>query len=330
MTELVPRTHAAVATGVASQAQLVAAAFLAGYDGRTREAYATDLKQYFAWCDEMSIDPLAATRAHVQVFARVLEEQLRRSKSTVARKLSAVAGFYAYAVGEGVVDRSPVAHVRRPRLSDESPRFGLDRHELGRLLAAALADGPVAHALVCLLALNGLRVSEACNARVDDVDDERGHQVLHVTRKGGKRQRVALAPRTVAAIAAIAAIRSHGQAVGFGVATGSAVGHGGVAGGKQSPPAANLLGVDRFAAWRLIRRLAHTAGISKPISPHSLRHTFVTLALDAGVPLHHVQDDAGHADPRTTQRYNRARRSLERAATYRVAAFVDDTDGANI
>jgi len=58
--------------------------------------------------------------------------------------------------------------------------------------------------------------------------------------------------------------------------------------------------------------------------PHSLRHAFGTAALDAGVPLRDVQDAMGHADPRTTRRYDRSRHSLDRHATYAVAAFLDD------
>jgi integrase len=63
------------------------------------------------------------------------------------------------------------------------------------------------------------------------------------------------------------------------------------------------------------------------LNPHSLRHTFVTTALDAGVPLRDVQDAAGHADPRTTRRYDRARHNLDRHATYTVTTFLSD-DGS--
>ena len=73
---------------------------------------------------------------------------------------------------------------------------------------------------------------------------------------------------------------------------------------------------------RTVKRLARRAGITKRISPHSLRHSFITVALDAGVPLRDVQEAASLADPRTTMRYDRARQSLDRHATYIVAAFV--------
>ena len=64
------------------------------------------------------------------------------------------------------------------------------------------------------------------------------------------------------------------------------------------------------------------AGIGKSVTPHTLRHAFITAALDAGVPLRDVQEAASHADPRTTIRYDRARGSLDRHATYIVAAYV--------
>ena len=80
--------------------------------------------------------------------------------------------------------------------------------------------------------------------------------------------------------------------------------------------------MDRHAADRTVKRLARQAGITKRISPHSLRHGFITAAPDAGVALRDVQDAAGRADPRTTMRYDRARHSLDRHATYVVAAFI--------
>ncbi len=80
--------------------------------------------------------------------------------------------------------------------------------------------------------------------------------------------------------------------------------------------------LDRHGATRIVRRVARKAGITKHISPHSLRHSFITAALDAGVPLRDVQIAARHADPRTTTRYDRARNNLDRHASYVVTAFV--------
>ena len=79
---------------------------------------------------------------------------------------------------------------------------------------------------------------------------------------------------------------------------------------------------DRHGAARSVHRVTRRAGITKPVGPRTLRHAFITAALDAGVPLRDVQEAASHADPRTTMRYDRARVSLDRHATYVVAAFI--------
>ena len=91
-------------------------------------------------------------------------------------------------------------------------------------------------------------------------------------------------------------------------------------GHSSSAPTGN--GLDRHAAARIVGRIAREAGVAKRAGPHTLRHAFITAALDAGVPLRDVQEAASHADPRTTMRYDRARVSLARHATYIVATFI--------
>jgi integrase/recombinase XerD len=80
--------------------------------------------------------------------------------------------------------------------------------------------------------------------------------------------------------------------------------------------------LDRHGAGRIVRKTARRAAIGKAVTPHTLRHAFIAPALDAGVPLRDVQEAASHADPRTTMRYERARGSLGRHATYIVAAYI--------
>jgi len=282
-----------------STADDVAAAFLAGYGKATRDAYGRDLRAWGAFLGSLGVEPLQAHRVHVEAFCRGCEAD-GVAPSTLARRLTAISGFYAYGLDEGLVDRSPVARVRRPKVSDESARPGLDRLELRSLLCAAEADGARSAALVCLLALNGLRVSEAVAAEIGELGHERGHRTLRILRKGGKIATVPLAPRTAAAVALLIGDREQGPI--FATRTGRAM--------------------DRHAAWKVIRRLARSAGLTDELSPHGLRHAFVTNALEAGVPLHLVQEAASHADPRTTIRYNRRRFSLDSHATYAVAAFV--------
>jgi site-specific recombinase XerD len=279
--------------------RLALAGFLAGYRGLTREAYTLDLRQFTSWCRARSLNLLAVRRADIEGFARDLEAR-GRARTTVTRRLCTIAGFYKYAVEEELLEHSPAAHIRRPRLDYESHAIGLDRNELGALLVAAGLGPPAEHALVSLLALNGLRVSEAIGADIEQLGLERGHRTLTITRKGGKVVTIPLAPRTARAIDLATGERTDGPIF----------------------LAADGRRLDRRGAGRIVRKVAHHAGITNKVSPHTLRHAFITAALDAGVPLRDVQEAASHSDPRTTMRYDRARGSLDRHATYIVAAYV--------
>jgi hypothetical protein len=144
--------------------------------GRTRAAYARDLTDWLAFCARHGVEPLAAHRAHVDAYARELAEVQRRARSTVARRLSALTGFYGYALDEGLIDRSPLAGVRRPKVADDSQTTGLERNQLRAVLAvarqrAATGAGQSARdlPLVTLLAYNGLRIGEALAADVEDL-----------------------------------------------------------------------------------------------------------------------------------------------------------------
>jgi site-specific recombinase XerD len=279
--------------------KLALAGFLAGYSGLTREAYALDLRQFTSWCHRRQLRLFAVRRADIEMFARDLEAA-GRARATVTRRLSTIAGLYKYAVEEDLLGHSPAAHVRRPRLDYESHATGLDRNEVGALLVAAGLGAAAEHALVSLLALNGLRVSEATGADIEALGTERGHRTLAITRKGGKKAVIPLAPRTARAIDLAIGERCQGPIF-------------------TSPSGERL---DRHGAGRVVRRVARRAGLAKKIGPHTLRHAFITAALDAGVPLRDVQEAASHAYPRTTMRYDRARVSLDRHATYIVAAYV--------
>jgi len=282
------------------EGRLAIAGYLARYSGGTRLAYSSDLRAFFAWCDLHHLAAFEVQRPHLELWAREMEEVRHLARATVGRRLSTVAGFYRFAVIDGSIEHSPADYVRRPRRSEESPTLGLDRMELGAFIAQGAAGGPVDHALACLLGLLGLRVSEACSIDIDDLALERGHRTVTVLGKGSKLALIPLPPRVARAVDAAAGEREHG------------------------PLLLNRVGnrLNRHNATRIVRRLARRAGIGKHISPHSLRHSFITAALDAGVPLRDVQIAARHADPRTTTRYDRARNNLDRHASYIVTAFV--------
>ena len=194
MTTAAPTTAlATIQPAFTDPERLALAGFLAGYRGLTREAYALDLRQFTSWCRTRSLALFAVRRADIEGFARELEAR-GRARATVTRRLSTIAGFYKYAVEEELLDHSPAAHVRRPRLDYESHATALDRNELGALLVAAGLGPPPEHALISLLALNGLRVSEATGADIEHLGLERGHRTLTITRKGGKVVTIPLAP----------------------------------------------------------------------------------------------------------------------------------------
>jgi integrase/recombinase XerD len=186
----------------------------------------------------------------------------------------------------------------------ESRVVALDRHELGALLVAAGLGPPLEHALICLLALHGLRVPEATGADIEHPGLERGHRTLMITGKGGKVVTISLAPRTARAID-----------LAIGERTGGLVFL--AAGGRR---------LDRHGAGPIVRKTARRARIGTTVTPDTLRHAVITAALDAGVPLRDVQEAASHADPRTTIRYDRARGSLDRHATYIVDMTVTQGD----
>src|SRR4029453_14522623 len=170
--------------------QLALAGFLAGYSGLTREAYTLDLRQYVAWCTEHRVAVFDARRVDIECFARHLES-LGRARATIARRLCTVSCFYRYAEQEDLIAISPAAHVRRPRLDYESHATGLDRNEVGGMLVAAGLASARDHALISLLALNGLRISEAIGAGIEDIGLERGHRTGTILRSGRSGRRTA-------------------------------------------------------------------------------------------------------------------------------------------
>jgi site-specific recombinase XerD len=143
------------------------------------------LRQFTAWCRIRSLSLFSVRRADIETFAHDLEAK-GRARATVTRRLCTIAGFYKYAVEEELLEHSPAAHVRRPRLDYESHATALDRNELGAILVAAGLGTSAEHALISLLALNGLRVSEATGADIEHLGLERGHRTLVVTARAAR------------------------------------------------------------------------------------------------------------------------------------------------
>jgi site-specific recombinase XerD len=176
------------------EADLAAVAFLARYSGRTLDAYRHDLRGFFQWINDHRMAPLAATRAHIELY-RMWMEQRGLAASTIDRRLSTVCGYYRFAHIDG---RIPAQYVRRPKVPETQGR-GMDRTELGTFLFTAERDDSMHAALAVLLGLNGLRVSEACDANIEDLAVQRGHRTLAIV-KGNKPALIPLVPRTARTI----------------------------------------------------------------------------------------------------------------------------------
>jgi integrase len=141
--------------------RLAVAAYLARYTGSSRDHAYSDLRCFLTCCAERGLDPLAASRVHLELYIRWMQEVRRFKPSTVSRRFSVTAGFYRTAVIDGVLEHSPAEHVRRPAVPPESPTLGFTHLQFEAMLTAA-RESPYRcdFALVAMLGLLGLRIFE--------------------------------------------------------------------------------------------------------------------------------------------------------------------------
>lgn len=288
------------------RADYLAGSWIAGYSNqRTRTAYRLGLRQWFVFLHELGVtDPIEhVQRGHGDVYARHLETRGLMA-ATVYRKLSILTTFYEYLVGEEYLLRNPFARVARPTLPRESTREWLGARETHSFLHVAEKMAGYPYALCCLLALNGLRVSEACGANIEGLGFDRDHRTLLIVGKGNQPNRIALARKTRYAVE---------QAIGKRT---------------SGPLLLNRTGtrMQRDAAGRIVRNVVQAAGVDKRITPHSLRHTAITLHYKAKRDVHSSQRFARHADVRTTLMYTHDEDRLDSHGTYVVETFLAGAD----
>lgn len=274
--------------------------FLARYRGDTLRSYRQDLKAFLRWCIDHDLQPMRAQRPHLELYVRWMEQR-GYAPATIGRRFGTVAGFYRYAVIDGFLPADPSVAVTRPYVPWEGQRRTvLHPLEFAALLTAARRDGPHSHALIALLGMIGLRVSELCRIDVTDLRQQSGYELVSILGKGHKPAVIPLPIPVLRAVREAAGDRAHG------------------------PLLLNRHG-DRFRPQSVaarLTRLARTAGLTTAVSPHSLRRTFCTAGLIAGVPLRDMQYAMRHADARTTTRYDMARANLDRHAAHAVAAYL--------
>lgn len=260
-----------------------------GKSAVTLRGYRADLEAFTAWVQQTygePFDPARIVREDVRAWRAHLLSVRRCRPATVNRRLAALRAFCRWAVAVGLLASDPTAGVPAVAQAPAPPK-ALETSDLRRLVRRAQASGnPLHGAVVVLLANTGLRVSELCNLRLQDVEisERRGRVVVRMG-KGEKYREVPLNAEARRALQEYLAVRP-------------TVADDRLLVGRRGPLTAS-------GVWRIVAKYAREAGVEA--TPHVLRHTFATRLLrEAGADLVVVSDLLGHSDPRTTARYVRS------------------------
>ena len=269
----------------------------------TRRAYRCDIKGFF---DAFSMGELEnLTPEDIAGYRDRLMERLK--PSTVARKLTVIRQFFNFCTSSELMRHNPAQTVRSPKVSQYSTTNGLTKEQAESLLRQpdrATIMGKRDYSILCLMLHNGLRNSEVTDICWGDFSQERGYIVLNIRGKGGKVNITKIKPKVMAAI------EDYAQASGRELDEDSPL----FIGEKTNSVIYwNRIGKPLSAKGirHIVQKYGRMAGIDKQISPHSLRHTCITLCLDGGGTIRHAQYLARHDDPKTTIRYDRNRNNLD-------------------
>jgi len=260
-----------------------------GLSDRTREAYAADLRSFDSFLRQRKITTFNAV-SRGQILDYLMSEKDRGlSVNSISRRLVAIKVFFAFMQREGLLGKNVTEVMDSPRLWKILPTV-LSSKEVSRLLTAPRGSDRYAvrdRAILELMYACGLRVTEVCELRLDDIHfDER---YLRCLGKGGK---VRVIPFGEEAGMCLRRYLMQARALFAG---------------EMSPRQVFLTyrgkGFSRKGLWKLVKDYARRASIDKDVSPHTLRHSFATHLLANGAPLRVIQEMLGHADIATTQVY---------------------------
>lgn len=261
---------------------------------KTLEAYGRDLSQFAEYLqDRGTSDPKGIDEACLIGFLQRLTKD-KLASSSIARKMTAVRCFVKYLISQGQVTRSPLEAIPAARPPKRLPKT-LDVNEIARLLAAPdMSDelGLRDRAMLETLYATGLRVSELISLKTDDVNLKTGF--VRCIGKGSK-QRVVPIGEIAARLIEQYIDRSRGR----------------LAKGERSEYLfLSNLGrpMSRVRFWMIVKKHGRAAGIRKPITPHTLRHSFATHLLERGADLRSIQEMLGHASIATTEVYTHVTR----------------------
>ncbi len=264
------------------------------------EAYARDLGELARELErDGDCDVRRIQAAHVLDFV-VSGSRRGKSARSSARQLSAMRGFFRFLVRERAIETDPTELVARPRLAKKLPRV-LAYEEIDRLLAVAARDTPRGirdSAMLHLMYASGLRVTELCTLKLGELDRKLG--TVSPLGKGKKRRIVPVGQVALERIEDyLTLVRPHAK-------------------GSTTDPHLFLSPrgkrFTRQGLWKILKAYARACGITSPISPHKLRHSFATHLLRGGADLRAVQAMLGHADLGTTEIYTRVAQDHVRAA----------------
>ena len=262
----------------------------------TQNGYSRDLSWWIVYATARGLDLTDVDPIEADLYAAALRDA-GLGDATRARRLSVASSWHTYLLRKRRVRVNPFDEMERPRVSEVSSTRGMSEDELERVLAyTGKRESERTFALLSLMVATAARDGSVIRARVDGLGWDRGHRVIDLPVKGstGSTKRFVLSPFAGKAIDQWLAVRGAEPGRLFVTASGKPV--------------------DQPYVYRLVKRVCRAAGVPE-VSPHGLRHSVITLLLDRH-PLHVVQDFAGHADPRTTRRYDRARESLDRSPAY--------------
>lgn len=291
--------------------------FLGGLESdSTRKAYTGDLRQYLQWLEERGLDPLAVQRPEADMYAAHLQTVVSTrgkpyGRKTRARKLAAVASFYAYLDKLDVISRDPFNRVTRPKSTDaDTPTSTTTERQTRTLLetsrtlrSRALGDRLPAVVLHLMVDL-GLRVSEVCSLNRDDLGHRDGLRTLTVRMKGGKVRTRPVPPQLGPMLDDY---RTHRPAPANADAEEALF----------LDTAGNRINRDQIAG--MIKRTSQAAGLPQHLTPHSMRHAFNTIARERGAPIEDRRDALGHSSATVTQLYDHAAVSLASDPAHLVA-----------
>lgn len=264
-----------------------------GLSRNTLAAYQSDLRHTAGWLATQGVGLMQAERADLLAYLAHLVACEVKARSS-ARKLSALRQFYRLAVREAWLKHDPTALIEAPKLGRPLPK-ALSEADVEALLDApdlAVAEGVRDRCMLELLYATGLRVSELVGLQVDQIALSQG--VVRVTGKGGKERLVPLGEQALDWV--VRFVRAERQDLLAGKVCDALF------------PTRRGAGMTRQAFWYRIKKHAQSAGISKALSPHTLRHAFATHLLNHGADLRVVQLLLGHSSVSTTQIYTHVAR----------------------